>query len=259
MRLGAWGTAALFAIGWEGTSLAAEYLVGPGDTLHVQVYEEPTLSGEVVVSDACSISLGLIGRLDVCGRSVSELETEIVSRYAGGYLVDPTIAVRVVRFHSQRIDVLGEVARPGPQYLEGPTSLVEALSLAGGTRADNVVRVTIAHADGTEDAYDLTALPVGEPVMVKERDQVYFLPGDVVYVEGEIHKPGVVTLSQGLTITRALALAGGPTEFAALRRVQVNHPDGSKVRINVVRVHRGDEADLPLVADDHVLVPRSAF
>lgn len=240
-------------------SSAAEYRVGRGDTLHVQVYEEPSLSGEVVVSDACAVSLGLVGRVDVCGRTISEIESDIVARYDGTYLVQPTVAVKVVRFHSQRVDLLGEVARPGPQYLEGPTTLVEVLSLAGGPRAENVVRVTIVHADGSESAYDLTALPVGEPVVVEDGDQVFLLPGDVVYLEGEINKPGVVTLSSGLTVTQALALAGGPTEYAGLRRVQVNRPDGSKVRVNVARVHRGDETDLPLSADDHVIVPRSAF
>lgn len=254
-----WMRCLCLMVGYLGGAEAAEYRVGRGDTLHVQVYEEPTLSGEVVVSDVCTVSLGLIGRVEVCGRTVSEIEADVVSRYDGTYLIDPTVAVKVVRFHSQRVDLLGEVARPGPQYLEGPTTLVEVLSLAGGARAENVVRVTIVHADGSESAYDLTALPTGEPVMVEDGDQVFLLPGDVVYMEGEIHKPGVVTLSAGLTVTQALAMAGGPTEYAVLRRVQVNRPDGSKVRVNIARVHRGDEADIPLTADDHVIVPRSAF
>lgn len=236
-----------------------EYRMGPGDTVHVTVYQEPSLAGELVVSDACTITLGLIGRVDVCGHTISEVEQEVTARYADGYLVDPHVAVRVERFHSQRVDVLGEVGKPGPQYLEGATSLVELISMAGGPAADNVVKVDIVRRDGTTTTYDLNRLPSDGPVFVGAGDQVFLRPGQVVYVEGQIARPGTVTLVPGLTVTQALALAGGPTEFGRLRRVQVNRADGMKLRVNVVRVHRGVDEDVELQADDHLIVPQSAF
>lgn len=246
------------ALSLSGAAGAGDYLVGRGDAVFVQVYEEPSLSGEVVVTDACTVTLGLIGRVDVCGKTISEVEAEITRRYDGGYLVQPTVAVKVVRYHSQRVDVLGEVARPGPQYLEGTTTLVEAISLAGGPRADNVVRATVLSVDGTEQTFDLTQLPP-EPVVVHEGDQIILLRGQVIYVEGEIERPGAVTLTPGLTVTQALALGGGPADYANLRRVQVNRTDGSTYRVNILRVHRGQEQDVVLEPDDHLIVPRGAF
>jgi polysaccharide export outer membrane protein len=237
----------------------AEYHVGRGDSLHVQVYEEPTLSGEVVVNDACSISLGLIGAVAVCDLTLSEVEREITKRYAGDYLVSPSVAVRVIRYHSQRVDVLGEVEKPGPQYLEGQTSLIEVLSLAGGPRADNVVQVEIVGVDGSIRQYDLNRLPTEEDVLVREGDRIYLRPGELVYVEGQIARPGAVLLTPGLTVTQALTLAGGPDETANLRRVQINRADGSIVRVNVARVHKGYDEDVVLTADDHLIVPRSPF
>ncbi len=238
---------------------ASEYHVGRGDSLHVQVYEEPTLTGEVVVNDACAISLGLVGSVQVCDLTLSEVEREITRRYAGDYLVSPSVAVRVIRYHSQRVDVLGEVEKPGPQYLEGQTSLVEVLSLAGGPRADNVVQVEIVGVDGAVRRYDLNRLPTEEDVLVREGDRIYLRPGELVYVEGQIAHPGAVLLTPGLTVTQALTLAGGPDETANLRRVQINRADGSIVRINVSRVHKGYDEDVVLTADDHLIVPRSPF
>lgn len=236
-----------------------EYEVGAGDTLHVQVYTEPSLTVDVAVNDACAISLGLIGRVSVCGQTPGEIEEEITRRYADGYLVDPTVSVQVTSYRSQRVDVLGEVAKPGPQYLEGPTSLVEVISLAGGPAADNVVSVQVAHADGSSDTYDLLALRKADPVRVKAGDKVYLKPGQVVYVEGQISRPGAVTLQEGLTVTQAVALAGGPAEFANTRRVLVRRADGEKIRINLQRVHKGLDDDVVLEPDDHLLVPRGGF
>jgi polysaccharide export outer membrane protein len=250
---------ALWAMGVAGAGRAEGYVVGAGDALHITVYDEPSLSGELVVTDGCTITLGLIGRVEVCGRSVSEIEAEVTERYAGGYLIEPAVAVKVVRYHSQRVDVLGEVAKPGPQYLEGPTSLIEVVSMAGGARADNVVNVEIVHPDGTVSEHDLTRMPMGEVVVVRAGDQIFLRPGQVVYVEGQIARPGAITLATGLTATQALALAGGPTATANLRAVLVNRADGSKVRLNVNRVHRGVAEDVVLGSDDHLIVPLNPF
>lgn len=236
---------------------AGEYLIGRGDSLKVTVYGEPELSVEVDVADGCTVTLGLVGRVDVCGRSVTAIEDEITGRYAGGFLVNPSVSVKVGRYHSQRVDVLGEVARPGPQYLERETSLVEVISLAGGARAENVVRVDIIGVDGATRSYALTDLSTS--VMVSEGDKIVLRPGEVVYVEGQIKRPGAITLVERLTATRALAMAGGPDEYANLRRVLVNRADGSTVRVNVPRVHRGLEEDIVLLPDDHLIVPRSAL
>jgi protein involved in polysaccharide export with SLBB domain len=102
-------------------------------------------------------------------------------------------------------------------------------------------------------------MPMGEVVVVRAGDQIFLRPGQVVYVEGQIARPGAITLATGLTATQALALAGGPTATANLRAVLVNRADGSKVRLNVNRVHRGVAEDVVLGSDDHLIVPLNPF
>lgn len=250
----------LFAAAGLAAAQEDAYTVGPGDTLTVQVYEEPELSGEVVVSEGCTVSLGLIGSLSVCGATPSQLEARIAEAYRGDYLVHPTVAVKVAAYKSRRVDVLGEVVKRGPLYLEGRTTLLEIISLAGGPTADNVVQVEVVSADGSRRTYDLLSLTAAdETVLVKAGDKIVLKPGQVVYVEGEITRPGTVTMTDGLTVTQALALAGGPEEYANLRRVVIRRADGSQMKVNVVRIHKGLDDDPVLASDDHLLVPRGAF
>jgi polysaccharide export outer membrane protein len=241
-----------------GPAHAVDYKVGPGDMLEVHVYDEPELSGQVVVSDACTITLAMVPRVEVCDRTPDEIEVVVADAYRGDYLLHPSVSVRVVEFQSQRVDVLGEVGKPGPQYLTGTTSLLEVISLAGGPN-ENVAWVNVVRESGESERFAITLLSAGEPVFVGRGDKVFLESGGVVYVEGQIRKPGAVALIEGLTVTQALALAGGPDEFANVRRVLVRRATGEKVRVNVTRVNRGKEDDPMLAEDDYVVVPRSAI
>jgi polysaccharide export outer membrane protein len=158
------------------------------------------------------------------------------------------------------VDVLGEVQKRGPVYLQGPTSLVEVISAAGGPSAENVVEVEVVSAGGASRTYDLHALTAAQTdVSVQPGDRIVLKPGKVVYVEGQLKRPGEVLLRDGLTVTQALALAGGPEEFANLRRVLVRRADGSQELVNVPRVHKGLAPDPVLRSDDHIVVPRGSY
>lgn len=240
-------------------ALASEYRVGVGDELDVQVYDEERMSGTVVVNDQCAIKVDFVGYVEVCGRTTTDVEGLLTAAFTPDYLVDPQISVKVAKFRSQRVDVLGEVAKPGPQYLEGPTTLIEVISMAGGPKADNVTAVEIISADGAVRRLNTTSINPGDDVSLSTGDTVYLKPGEVVYIDGEVNKPGVVVLQDGLTVTQALARAGGVGEYANIRRVLVLRGDGEKLRVNLRRVERGTADDVSLNSDDQVRVPRGAF
>jgi protein involved in polysaccharide export with SLBB domain len=252
-RLGVWFGLAVFGRGAHAQDAA--YRLGVGDVVSVLVYHQPELTGEVVIDDACAIALGLIGTVPACGRSPSELQSEIVRRYDGSFLRNPSVAVRVVRYRSQRVDVLGEVERPGPLYLEGATTLPEIISLAGGTKGDGIVEAEIIGADGARRSYRLDRLPTDASVQVRAGDRIVLQPSKVVYVEGELEKAGVYPLTPGLTVSQALTLAGGTSIYANLRRVAVIR-DGQVRTVDIRSVLRGDPgADDPqLLPNDHVVV-----
>ncbi len=236
-----------------------EYRVGPGDKLKLHVYDEDGLSGELQVQDDCTVTVGLVGAMDACGRTPRELSDEIAEALKGDYLLQPMVDLRVIEFKSQRVDVLGEVHTKGPQYLQGPTTILDVVGMAGGTIADNVTHVEVVRADGTSSSYDLGALANSAPVYVEPGSKVFVRPGDLIYVEGEVARPGSVGLADGLTLTRALALVGGPKDYANLRKVKILRAGGEQITVNVTRVLAGKEEDVVLRPDDHLLIPRGAF
>ncbi len=238
----------------------SEYTLGRADVVQVQVYGEPELSKEVVIDDTCRIMVALVGRVDACERTPAAVEQELEARLSDGILEHPHVAVSVVAYRSQRVDVLGAVENTGPIYLKGPTTVLDVVSEAGGPSGDNVVQLDLVRRNGSAETYSIPELVTrAEPVRVFAGDKVVLKPGEVVYVEGEVARPGAVVAVDGITVARAIALAGGPKEYASLVRVLVRHADGSRERVNVKRIQRGRAADVPLTPDDHVLVPQGGF
>ncbi len=109
-----------------------EYRIGPSDLLSVTVFQIEDLDREVRVNNAGQVSLPLIGAIDAAGKTVTELETEIASRYAASYLQDPQVSVFVKEFASQRVTVGGAVDTPGIYPMTSSLTLLQALALAGG-------------------------------------------------------------------------------------------------------------------------------
>lgn len=108
-----------------------EYRLGPGDKLRVEVYKDPQLSQSVQVRPDGKITLPLVGDLDATGNTPIELRDRI-AKSLKEYITNPTVTVIVVEADSAHAFVMGEVARPGAIPLNGPTSVLQALAMAGG-------------------------------------------------------------------------------------------------------------------------------
>jgi hypothetical protein len=100
----------------------ADYRVGPGDVLEIEVYDDPDLSGLVTVQHGGEISFPLLGDVGVNGLTAREVRETLTRLLAKDYLVDPQVAVRVKEHRSQWITLVGEVVRPGilPPGVENP-------------------------------------------------------------------------------------------------------------------------------------------
>lgn len=145
------------------------YILGPGDKVRVTVYDEPDLSGELDVSDQGTVSLPLIGSINVSGKSLDDVQSEITDKYEEKYLIDPQVSVDVLNYRP--FFILGEVRAPGSyQYMAGMTVL-NAIALAGGyTPRARKSQIKITRDNVSPDFRDLVG--EDEPVM----------PGDVLTV-----------------------------------------------------------------------------
>lgn len=111
----------------------ATYVIGPEDVLYVRVWREPELSGIVVVRPDGKITLPLVGDLQAAGLTPEKLDAAVTAAYTK-FINNPEVIISVQDVRSKRYYVTGEVNRPGAYPLVTPTTVLEALTLAGGFR-----------------------------------------------------------------------------------------------------------------------------
>jgi polysaccharide export outer membrane protein len=111
---------------------STEYRIGPQDLLEVSVFLNEDLKREVRVNSVGQISLPLIGTVLAGGKTVEELEQELMVAYGKSLLQNPQINVFINEFTSQRVTIEGAVTKPGIYPIKGKTSLLQAVALASG-------------------------------------------------------------------------------------------------------------------------------
>ena len=109
-----------------------DYVIGPEDVLEIQVWDNPDLEQEVSVSRQGDFSYTFIGKIHAAGLTVRELEEEIASRLAEGYIVNPQVMVTVKKLRERYFYVFGEVKNPGKYEFEKGTTVLKAITTAGG-------------------------------------------------------------------------------------------------------------------------------
>ena len=107
------------------------YRVGAADVLAVNVWKEPEISRTVTVRSDGKITLPLVGELQAGGLTPLQLEQEITKKLTH-YISEPEVAVIVQDSKSQRINILGQVERPGSYLLMNSMTVLDAIAMAGG-------------------------------------------------------------------------------------------------------------------------------
>jgi len=245
--------------------------IGGGDLLDVKVYGVPELTDSVRVSSRGDVSLPLVGNVHLEGLTGEEGEKLIEQKLKdGGYLRDPHVSIFVKEYVTQGISVLGEVMKPGIYPLLGTRRLFDALSYAGGTTPKAGRTVTITHRTDPDHPQLITMS--NDPVK-SAQSNVEVLPGDtvmvskagVVYVAGEVNKPGgfVMENNESLSVMQAIALAEGLGKSYSYKGVKIirKQPDGKlqdiPVPLKEMMEGKGN-TDLALQNEDILFIPGSA-
>jgi polysaccharide biosynthesis/export protein len=237
----------------------ADYRLGAGDLLRVNVFGSPELSGEVRISESGFITYPLIGQSQVAGKSPAQVEAQLVAQFTeGGYLRNPQVSVLVVEYRSQKVSVLGHVTKPGQYPLTTTSRVLDMLAEAGGPINEEAAdTATLMRKDGSKAAIDLTALFSGDPAQnhtVGGGDTLYVPRAPQFYVYGEVQKPGMYKLERGMTVSRAISKGGGITPRGSERRVVVKRRD----KEGKEQLYSARGADL-LQADDVLMVKEGLF
>ncbi len=109
------------------------FVIGNGDVLAISVWKQPDISRSIPVRSDGRISLPLIGEIQAAGQTPLRLEEEITSKLQP-YLAEPEVTVIVEQINSEKFNILGRVTKPGSYPLTNPTTVLDAIALAGGCR-----------------------------------------------------------------------------------------------------------------------------
>jgi polysaccharide export outer membrane protein len=149
------------------SATGAEYRIGPQDVLDINVSQVEELSKPVTVDTSGKILLPLVGQISASGRTPAELSNDIAAALKQHYMKDPQVVVAVKDSQLQKVTVDGAVNSPGAYSLNGPTTLMQAVSLAKGAdpKFANLHRVAIFRTVGgtrRSAIYDLQEIHMGK-------------------------------------------------------------------------------------------------
>ncbi len=248
-----------FVMAWSSARAQPDYLVGKGDVIEVQVHGEALgEDGRFVVASTGQVSLPCADRVEVAGRSVVAVERTLRDALMPDCYVDPIVTVRVAEYRSQRVEVLGAVETPGLYFLEGPTTVRRIVSRAGGIhvgRSTGQISVTSPDGGVTRIPIDAIDGPMGA-VQLANGTVVSVDEARIVFVGGEVAKPGQIAFAEGVTVSEAVMKAGGHSQTARLAGAYVLR-DGDRIPVNLRRILKGKDADPQLLPGDQVVVPES--
>ena len=240
-----------------------DYVLGAGDVVRISVFQNADLSLEARVSEGGSISYPLLGSVKLGGLSVQQAEKAIADGLRNGQFVkQPQVGILVVQVRSNQASVLGLVNRPGRYPIEVTgMRMSELVALAGGI------------AQGGSDVVSLTGTRNGVPMRVQidlpglfnasnNANDPVVLNGDVVFVDrmplvyvyGEVQRPGALRIERGMTVLQGLAASGGLTQRGTEKGIRL-HRKSADGKVQVLQPAMDDK----VLDGDVVFVRESLF
>lgn len=255
------------------------YRIGAGDVLEVRVYNRPQLSRDAVrVEGNGMIRMPLIdGDIQAACKTEGELAKEISTRYARYYRNLP-VDVFIKEYHAREVALIGAVNEQGRYQMQRHIRLLELLTFAKGPsdkagQTINIVRAPrtdICEQDASSKSEGLVSLRLNDTLRGDEGANPFVEAGDIVtvpeaeqvYVVGNVYSPKSLPLKESLTVSRAIAMAGGPLRDSKTDHVRIVRHSSvagsqSEIYVNLTAIARKKEDDLLLQANDIIEVQES--
>ena len=240
------------------------YRIGPGDLLDIRIFNRPNLSRDAVrVEGNGMIRMPLIeGEILAACKTEGELAKEIATRYLK-YYRNPQVDVFIKEYRAREVALIGAVNDQGRYQLSRRMRLLELLTYAKGPSEKagetiNIVRGAKPElcdkSEPGDDASGFISLRLNDTLRGEEKANPYVQPGDIitipeaaqVYVVGNVYSPKALPLREPISVSRAIAMAGGP-----LRDSRTNH-------IRIVRQQRGDVPRSEIYVDLNAIARKKA-
>ncbi len=163
---------------------STDYVMQPSDLIRVLIFQQPDLLREVRITQEYTITLPLIGTIDLRGRTVRQAEEIIRSLYDKDYLVNPQVNLTVLEYTQRTVQVVGAVNQPGAVVFppEQKMGLIEAIARAGGqSRIADLKRVRLTRTNA-EGKAENQIINVDDMMKGNSNEQYLLQKGDVIFV-----------------------------------------------------------------------------
>ncbi|GBC82014.1 Polysialic acid transport protein KpsD [bacterium HR10] len=260
-----------------------EYIIGPEDLLEIRVFEQPDLSGDVRVSLKGYIRiLPFAEPIRAAGYTEHQL-ADIIREKLMALFKNPQVVVRVKESRSRFVAVIGAVRKPDRYEIVRGTRLLNLLAAAGGVteNAGNTIHIirtgkrpaasaseAVGEVEPRLEVVDLRQLLSGQwdlvNTLIYPGDIVSVPEADQIFVTGNVVNPNAFRIRGDMTLTKAIALAGGLRPHSQKNKVTIlRHVPGRSERVEIVvdleKVERDQVKDVPLEPNDIVFVPSSSM
>jgi len=257
------------------------YRIGAGDVLDVRIYNRPQLSRDAVrVEGNGMIRMPLIdSEIQASCLTEGELAKDIATRYTKFYR-NLQVDVFIKEFHSRQVAIIGAVNEQGRFELQRRVRLLELITYAKGPSAKAGQTINIVHSSNAspckqatenDDNTALASFKLSDVLEGKQDSNPYLEAGDIitvpdadqVYIVGNVFMPLTIQLREPITLTRAIAMAGGLKQDTRKDKIRVLRQEpGSSVRkeitVDLYAIEKKRSEDLALLPNDIIDVPTSA-
>ena len=255
------------------------YRIGPGDVLDIRIFNRPQLSRDAVrVEGSGMIRMPLVdGEIQAACKTEGELAQDIKTRYLKFYR-NPQVDVFIKEYHAREVAVIGAINEQGRYQMQRRLRLLELLTYAKGPsdKAGQTINIVRAPRSGLcdggansgDEGGSFVSLRLNDTLKGEERANPYVEPGDIVtipdadqvYVIGNVYSPKSLSLKEPITVSRAVAMAGGPLRDSKTDRVHIvrQQPGGeSEIFVDLKAIARKQATDVQLQPNDIVEVRES--
>jgi polysaccharide biosynthesis/export protein len=262
------------------------YRIGPGDVIDVVVSKQAVLSRTGIrISNQGMIQMPMLEQdIPAMCQTEKELSTLIAEKYKK-YLLNPNVIVAVKEFNSTPVSLIGSVNTPTRFQIQRPTRLMEVLTLGNGPteKAGPTIQIIRFNSNrcyqnvtGSEDPKEeLLTFYLSETLEGKDQSNPYVQPGDVIriaeaevkvekigqaYIIGNVKAAKTIDLKDPVTLTQALAMAGGTSEGAQIDKILISRRavgslNKTDILVNLKNIKNRKESDIFLQENDIIDVP----
>ncbi len=207
---------------------ASTLRINSGDLLELAVFDTPEFSGKLRVSESGDVLIPVAGSVHLAGLTAQQAAGTIESRFRElDVLKDPHVTIFILEYATQGVTISGEVRAPGIYPLLGNHNLMDLIAAAGGATNNAGHVVVITHRDSKVEPefaqFDPKSGLVKSDVDIRPGDMISLARSGVVYIIGDVNRPGGYLIENNghLTVLQALALAQGSNRTAALKHTHL--------------------------------------